>query len=118
MQKCGQLHASIAVALIAQSAVAGEEWPTLMESRAMTASNAVLCITEPPVAGQYAPRQSRSARGRGRMMRIGHAGGVESRTLSRQQRHTCCHQRRRNPTPSVHLLVQEDFRSDGVADEG
>ena len=47
MQKCGQLHASIAVALIAQC-VGDDECPTLTQSRAMARINALLCIGAPP----------------------------------------------------------------------
>ena len=38
--------------------------------------------------------------------------------LPRQQRHTRRHKRSRDPLPPVHLLMQEDFRCHGVADEG
>src|SRR5580704_13807938 len=50
MQKCGQLHASIAVALIAQSGVGEVECPALMLSSATMKSNAILCIGAPPGA--------------------------------------------------------------------
>src|SRR5271166_2657957 len=44
MQKCGQLQASIAVALIAQSAVGEEVWPADTPSRAMTSNKGTLRI--------------------------------------------------------------------------
>jgi len=44
MQKCGQLQASMAVALIAQSTVGEEVWPADTPSRAMTISNGTLRI--------------------------------------------------------------------------
>jgi hypothetical protein len=48
MQKCGQLHASIAVALMAQSAVDGKVWPADTPSRARTISNGTLRIRVTP----------------------------------------------------------------------
>ena len=51
MQKCGQLQASIAVALIAQSA-AGAVCPVDTPSAAITASNKALCITLTPLLGE------------------------------------------------------------------
>ena len=48
MQKCGQLQASIAVALIAQSVVGGKVWPADTPSRAITVSNATLRIRVTP----------------------------------------------------------------------
>src|SRR5207302_5973112 len=62
MQKCGQLHASMAVALIAQSAAGAAEWPALTLSRAIIVSNAIRCIGAPLTAGQYAPAGHRRAR--------------------------------------------------------
>src|SRR5579862_3208402 len=47
MQKCGQLQASMAVALMAQSAADSLEWPALRLRRATTTSNAILCIEHP-----------------------------------------------------------------------
>src|ERR1700680_1526056 len=44
MQKCGQLHASIAVALMAQSAAGEAVWPADTPSRAITISNGTLRI--------------------------------------------------------------------------
>ena len=44
MQKCGQLHASIAVALIAQSVAGDVVWPAETPSRAITISNGTLRI--------------------------------------------------------------------------
>ena len=55
MQKCGQLHASIAVALIAQSAGEGEECPALTASKPTTRPNANRCIDAPPDGRNYAP---------------------------------------------------------------
>src|ERR1700726_4877100 len=46
MQKCGQLHASIAVALMAQSAAGEAVWPADTPSRAITISNGTLCIRD------------------------------------------------------------------------
>src|SRR5579864_2072337 len=54
MQKCGQLQASMAVALMAQSELGGDEWPALTVSRARTASNAILCM-EHPWGREYRP---------------------------------------------------------------
>src|SRR6185369_13641100 len=56
MQKCGQLQASIAVALIAQSA-GGAVWPTVTPSRAaMMVTNTALRIRLTPLwGGNYIP---------------------------------------------------------------
>src|SRR5438874_13342572 len=56
MQKCGQLHASIAVALIAQSA--GAVCPIEMLSKATTVSNASLRISGTSLSRQdYLPKK-------------------------------------------------------------
>src|ERR1700680_532228 len=46
MQKCGQLQASIAVALMAQSAAGEAVWPADTPRRAITISNGTLCIRD------------------------------------------------------------------------
>src|ERR1700676_2864522 len=46
MQKCGQLQASMAVALMAQSAAGEAVWPADTPSKAITISNGTLCIRE------------------------------------------------------------------------
>src|SRR5258708_4542787 len=59
MQNCGQLQASIAVALIAQSD--GELWPTDMQSRAAIGRNNILRITVPPSSAQLCAGKSSDA---------------------------------------------------------
>src|SRR5579864_899137 len=51
MQKCGQLHASMAVALIAQSAE-GAVWPADTPRRAITDRKAILRIGVPLLSGR------------------------------------------------------------------
>jgi len=57
MQKCGQLHASIAVALIAQFGVGEEECATVILSRAPMVSNASFCIGYPLSVQDYEPKK-------------------------------------------------------------
>src|SRR5579864_8790236 len=57
MQKCGQLHASMAVALIAQSAD-GAVWPADTPSRAITDRKAILRMGVPLLSGRnYLPER-------------------------------------------------------------
>ena len=60
MQKCGQLQASIAVALIAQSAVGAEVWPADTPSRAMTTINPSLRIRFIPFGFEIMYQEVRS----------------------------------------------------------
>jgi hypothetical protein len=50
-------------------------------------------------------------------LRVVHEGGGAD-VLTGQQGHSARHQHHSDPAPAIHFLVEEDFRGEGIADEG
>lgn len=117
MQKCGQLHASIAVALMAQSLL-DAVWPTPATSRARTATKAVLCIGATPLSGDS--MHLGASRCKKLCLALLGMRRVEMRRklgLTGQEGDASSDQDGGDPTAAVNFFVKEDFGGESVADE-
>src|SRR4029077_10273466 len=117
MQKCGQLHASIAVALMAQSLL-GAVWPTPATSRARTATKAVLCIGATPLSGDSMHLgASRCKKLLLALLGMRRVKSDASFDLTGQERDAGGDQGSGDPAATVDSFVKEDLGGESVADE-